>query len=604
MAPPPTPRVERHKVREPKHGRPGKEWVERIHANEAVLKENRAAPALLHQLAEIYFRNFRHSGGDSGPSRIRVALFGDENLTGLVLTAFRGVLRRADVPAKDEILRLYGNNQIHYLGWPFLAGLAETERLGNEDVNLWPEEKISKALLLFHYCTLPAAGQPLWYERLIKAHPASAAEALVQFAGCEFGHGREAGQALWPLAQDSAHAQVTRLASLRLLRTFPTRCRSGQLNALDQLLWAAMQHAEPAALQELIDQKLSRKSMNTGQRVHWLAAGIAACGKKYHGPLQDLVNAGKDQRWVDQFIRFFSPNGRVQFLFNKFEIPTMELFVQLLGARCSPADDGGYGTDAGRAASLVNSQIQRLAANPAPDATIALETLAGEAALTSWRGSLRDAHERQRLVRRDAEYRHPDFRQVRETLNHGAPANAADLAALTNSILDELAKQIRDGNSSDWRQYWNVDSYNRPLDQKPENACRDALLSDLKLKMVPLGIDALAEGHYAEDKRSDIRVSRNSFNVPIEIKKSSHHDLWSAFRTQLIAQYSRDPGADGYGIYLVLWFGECQPPEVGSLPRSADELQQRLRCALTASEARKISVCVIDVAKPETAAVK
>ena len=607
LAPPPTSRVERHEVREPKHERSEQEWVERILANEAALKENRAAPALLYYLAGIYFGNFRPRSGDNGPSRILVALSGDENLTGLVLDAFRDVLHSTDVPAADEILRLYGDNQIHYLCWPFLAGLVETERLGNEDVDQWPERRISKALL-FHYCTppAPAAGQFSLYERLVKTHPATTAEALMMFTSHELHHGREAGQALWPLAFDPAYAEAALLASLRLLRAFPIRCRSDQLNALDHLLWAAIQHAEPAAFQELIDQKLSRKSMNAAQRVHWLAAGTAVFGEKYHGSLQDLVNAGKDRQWVDHLIGFLSPSDRVQFSFEKFEIPTKELFIRLLGARCSPADEGGheYVTDAWRAASLVNSQMKRLAANPSPDATTALERLAGEAALSNWRGSLRDALERQRLVRRDAEYRHPDFRQVQETLNQGAPANAADLAALTVGMLDELARRIRDGDTSDWRQYWNKGSDNRPLDSEHENECRNALLSDLKLKMDPLGIEALAEVHYADDKRPDIRVSRNNFNVPIEIKKSSSRDLWSALKTQLVARYSRDPGADGYGIYLVFWFGECQPPESGSRPNSAAELQQRLRGALTPGEARKISICVIDVAKPKMAVVK
>ena len=39
------------------------------------------------------------------------------------------------------------------------------------------------------------------------------------------------------------------------------------------------------------------------------------------------------------------------------------------------------------------------------------------------------------------------------------------------------------------------------------------------------GIDAATEGHYAESKRSEIRVSHGGFNVPMEIRKSGHHYL-------------------------------------------------------------------------------
>ena len=54
---------------------------------------------------------------------------------------------------------------------------------------------------------------------------------------------------------------------------------------------------------------------------------------------------------------------------------------------------------------------------------------------------------------------------------------------------------------------------------------------------------ARPEGHYAESKRADIRVFHGGFNVSVEIKKSSHQDLWSAIRNQLIAKYTRDPAS-------------------------------------------------------------
>ena len=88
--------------------------------------------------------------------------------------------------------------------------------------------------------------------------------------------------------------------------------------------------------------------------------------------------------------------------------------------------------------------------------------------------------------------------------------------------------------------------------------------------------------------------------MPVEIKKSTHRDLWRAIREQLITKYTRDPGADGYGIYLVFWFGAegCQMPPSGKRPTSAHELQERLVNTLSADEKFKISICVIDVSKP------
>ncbi|MEO8010183.1 MAG: hypothetical protein ABI650_00920 [Dokdonella sp.] len=129
------------------------------------------------------------------------------------------------------------------------------------------------------------------------------------------------------------------------------------------------------------------------------------------------------------------------------------------------------------------------------------------------------------------------------------------------------------------------------------------MLSDLTERLGRLGVDSIKEGYYAEETRADIRVSSGGatrFNVPIEIKKDNHADLWRAMREQLIERYTRDPGADGFGIYLVFWFGgkDMPLPQEGKKPRSAAELEERLRQTLTPEENGRIRICVIDCALP------
>lgn len=210
------------------------------------------------------------------------------------------------------------------------------------------------------------------------------------------------------------------------------------------------------------------------------------------------------------------------------------------------------------------------------------------------------ARDRQRVLRRDAGYQHPSAAQVRRTLRNGPPANSGDLAALITDRIDELAVRIRTANTDDWRQYWNVDQYERPCEPKPENSCRDALLSDLQQELPP-EVDAQPEGAYANDRRADVRVSCRGFHVPIEAKRNSHRDLWRAIRRQLIEQYANDPTTGGYGIYLVFWFGtQCtpRPPGCGAPPNRPDALREQLEALLTKDERRRISVRVIDVSAP------
>ena len=580
------------------------QWLEHVRSNETALRENRAAPALLYEMADKYFgRSFRR-GGNAGLKTIEEWLRGDRSLIDVALQGLQGVINREDVPDIGEILSLQERGRMHYLGLPFLAGLAELERTApEEDPSRWDDGRIRKAVA-FYYCTPRASYRPRWYQRLLAERPEIVAEVQVQSAICEFRSHREHIYKLWELAYDKAHAQVARYASLPLLRKFPTRCIQKQIKDLDYLFWAAIQHADRTSLQELIKKKLSRKSMNDAQRVHWLAAGIVVSPRTYNDLLRDFAEEHKYQ--IRRLAEFFYSERSMQFSIDALGIPSLELLIRLVGSYVGPdqLNADGQVTPEMESPRLAYDPIQRLAASPTKDATDALDRLLADSTLSRWRDILSRAQDAQRMIRRDASYRHPTIEQVCQTLNGGTPANPSDLAALVMDRLLELAGQIRRGNTDDWRQYWNEPHEQIPT-PKHEELCRDALLSDLRQRL-PQGIDAQPEGQYANDTRADIRVSYGDFQVPVEIKKNMHRDLWSALRNQLIAQYTIDPGTDGYGIYLVFWFGEidgCRtpPPPSGTLPANPKELQKRLEveAKLSPDEARKISVCVIDVSRPD-----
>ena len=564
--------------------------LDHVRSNEAALRENRATPVLLYQMARKYFE---FDFGNDGPKAIEKELRGDRSLTQAVLQGLRGAIDREDVPDIDEIFGIREKGLMHYLGWPFLAGLAEVERTAPEDASRWDDGRIRKALA-FYYCTPHNEYRPEWYRRLLEARPEIVADVQVQFAVTEFRSDREDIYKLWELAHDQAHAQVARQASLLLLRAFPTRCKLKHIDLLDHLLWAALQHADRALFREVIGRKLSRTSMNVAQRVHWLAAGVIVSPAVYRDPLNDFVQ-GRERR-ILQLAAF---QDRVRFSFDELGIPVLELLIRLVGSYVGPdqwADESGAVTPAMQSSGLVDSLIQRLAASPAKDASDALDSLRADPALVRWRDVLSKALDAQRVIRRDSGYRHPDIEQVCRTLNGGTPANAADLAALVMDRLCEIAVQIRTGNTDDWRQYWNEDSNGKPCTPKHENSCRDAMLSHLR-KDLPQRVNAQPEGHYAKDKRADIRVSCLDFQVPVEVKKNNHRDLWSACKNQLIKQYTTGPATSGYGIYLVFWFGKgcTQPPPSDTRPDSPQKLQEQLKATLSEDEARKISVCVIDV---------
>ena len=409
-------------------------WLEHVRSNKTELLENRAAPSLLYHMAELFF---------SGPKAIEEDLGGDPGLIDATLQGLRNSIHRRDVPTLEEILRLREQDRVHYLGEPYLAGIAEAEK--TTDVSQWDDDRVRKAIA-FYYCSELSdhRPEPDWYRRLLAQRPGIIAEVQVQFAVSAFRRGREHIDKLWELSCESEYAGVARQASLPLLRAFPTRCKLKQMQALDSLLKAAIQHADRPSFQELIDTKLSRRSMNDAQRVYWLAAGVIVAPGVYRDQLRDFAQSREDR--TRHLMAFFGISGPDQFSFDELGHPTVELLILLGGSSVGPdqhwANKAGFVTPAMQASRLVGDLIRRLAAFPTREASDALGRLVADQELSQWHGVLSRAQDEQRVIRRDAGYRHPDIAQVCGTLNGGTPANAADLAALTMDLLQKLGEEI------------------------------------------------------------------------------------------------------------------------------------------------------------------
>ena len=571
------------------------QWRNQVRSHELELRQNQAAPELLFLLAKQYFGRAFDS---DGPKAIEERLQGDKDLTNSVLEGLRGAIDRSDVPSVKEILRAHSGSRRYFLSMPFLAGLAELERTGQVDPSKWHDDQIRKALA-FYFCTPHTGYVPQWYRRLLETRAHLVADVQVEFAISEFRGSGEGVYNLWNLAHDPEHAEIARLASLAILRTFPNRCSLKQIKSLDHLLWAALQHADAGAFRSLIDRKLSRRTMNVAQRVRWLAVAAVVSPGEYDDRLGDFVEGHKRR---SQFLaEFFSPEDRVRFSFGDLDICLLKLLIRLIGRHFGPDEWGsgsGWVTPAMKSSDLVRNLIQQLANLATKSAGVALAELVSDEALVSWHGVLSRMQHTQDVIRRDAGFIHPDIAQVCRTLNNDGPANAADLAALLTDRLHEIDEQIQTGNSDDWRPYWNEDSYGGPKSPKHENSCRDAILLHLR-STLPSEVDAQPEGHYANDGRADIRVSCRDFEVPIEIKKNAHRDLWTACKDQLIDQYTIDSATGGFGIYLVLWFRKdyTKAPSFGTLPSDPQELKNQLMATLSDGESRKISVCVIDLSR-------
>jgi hypothetical protein len=166
-------------------------------------------------------------------------------------------------------------------------------------------------------------------------------------------------------------------------------------------------------------------------------------------------------------------------------------------------------------------------------------------------------------------------------------------------VLEELEIVQRKVRGSDVD--WYKDFFAPTGAPRVEDDCRDTILK--MVRPLPFGIEALPEGHLADEKRSDIICLIGNLMMPIEVKGQWHPKLWTAADQQLDRLYINDYRADR-GIYLVLWFGTdarkpvTNPPDGASTPKTADELREALRAGSATTRKGRTEVVVLDLTRP------
>ena len=581
-------RYERHEVeaastREDLTANWRKSWQDwlRDHADEVRVN---CPPAILSALGHISLGRFSLAGDT--PTEYLHSALQDDDLVRLALRAIRDTPKRNDLPSVAEVAK---SKETYLLATPFAVALelAPRPRL----------DRAGKMLALAFRFHSGRLGD--WYETVLETQPTLVADTLLTYCRTAFKHGNY--PSFWFLAEPK-HAAVAQSVALKLLKAFPPRCSAEYLAELRRLLVAALKHAREG-LPKLVRHKAGLSSMTAMQRVHWLCCGL---GLEPANHRESLVKSLTGRREYERILCAIGLMDEGVLPVDDLDVESAEALVEHLGTRWPPSSLTagrsaansrfaivGSVADAADVSTAVERLIDHLASRSESAATDALERLAANALLERWQDRLRHAVGRQLETRREAEFQYATVEQVQKTLDSGNPANSADLAALTTDHLRQLAESIAHGNTSDWELFWNLATGLRK--PKDENRCRNALLRLLHPQL-PEGIDAQPEGRYAADRRADIRVSCKGFNVPVEIKKSTHRALWSAIGTQL-TEYAKDPGADGHGIYLVFWFGpeDCQRPPDGEKPQTPRQLEAQLQRTLAPEKARKIDVVVIDV---------
>lgn len=584
------------------------QWADHIRDNLRALSDGSFPLNQLDYLAHIYFGHRPGSNREgSGEERLAEFLEKDDQLTAAVSDALAEAVFVAELPTVDETISLSAQSQHAWAAWPLFAGLQLVERHEPDRLELLDDER-KRQVVATYFCVPNSLDRPPpWLQRWSAGDPELVSDVFVRSVIGDVRAGSEWSSALAELNELGFDDATMRRVRRRVLKAFPTSAPIRQLKMLDSLLFGVLREPATTGVQDVIDAKLAAKSLTVAQRARWLAAAVFLFQDSYVAELAEFAtrHPAGSYRLAEFLHHELGPRWGGDFHFAARLAPTtLEVLVHVLGGAFEPFDLNGAHTVAVNASEWVSDFINQLSAAPESDATEALQRLEQLPEMSAWHDSLRHAREEQSRLRSDTEYRVPTVSEVQRTLGGGVPANAADLTALTVDWLDDIAVEMRGSPGDPWQPFWNVDLHGRPEGPRPENVCRNAIMAALRERARPLSeVELTREPSAAADKRADIGVSCFGSRVPIEIKLDSSRDLWHAMRRQLIGLYTTNPATDGYGIYLVLWFGgeDVPSPPSGRRPSSPLELTEMLKQNLSTDEARKISVRVIDVTKPGTA---
>ena len=284
----------------------------------------------------MYFGDYQAIAADksAGARAIGERYATDRSTVQAILDSVRRVPSREDLPKLTDVVHACRKNRIYHLGLPFLAGLAELERISAEAGAMGPAESDASMRLAvaFHFTTIHGNYRPSWYRKLVGERPELVADVQVRIASAALKGNQVIDCELHQLAFDPAYKRVAGSSALRLLRAYPTQCKRRFSQELEYLLIAALQHSDGEALRNLIAAKLSRSSLGVWQRVRWLTAGLFECPGAYSDALRDH-SMGRERRLAD--LSAFVSRAATK-LENRLECSTVAQFVQLLGGSVEP----------------------------------------------------------------------------------------------------------------------------------------------------------------------------------------------------------------------------------------------------------------------------
>ena len=555
-------------------------------------------------LGEIYLGMFIDLEKQPTPRERLAYAIGEENVTA-AMEGLDASLKRSDLPDLKAVVDLAAERKI--CGWWHALVVAMDRRFAEDgDLAAFSDDLLSAAVVfeLIHPISETAGGVEgtrvsAWKKAALEQCPALVHAAYTAIARARFTNGDQHVDGLRELLTEEALKPYRVVTALGFLREFPNTNIYRLNELLDVVL--ALQEAHGDFLKMALPIIQGSVPVDAPQYDQWLAASYILSPAQFE---KDVEATARTRPSLIFDLRNFGGGGRGNRTI-ELTVHHLEFLARLTGRLFPYVPTPGQGwsgdTNAWDASDYFNALINSISANPSEAASQALARLEVMPELVSYRPFLLNAKSQQMARRREAEYDRPDWPRTVEALSKGSPATVADLHAMLIGYIEEARKVLAQGNTDGFKKFWNLDSHNRPTIPLPEETCRDRLVEMLRTGLLPLSVTVEPEEHMAHDKRADISVGMLLRKILCELKRDYHPEVWTAAEEQLERFYAHDPDAQGFGVYVVFWFGKRRrtkipaPPNGKARPTSPAEMERMLQELLPSERAARIAVLVIDV---------
>lgn len=566
------------------------------------IREGREEQALV--WAAMVYQGFFYNLNNKASARERLISVTNDEIADAFVQGFIRYVENPNIPRKKEIIESWIANRIPRTH--ILLSLSVFLRL-NAGMTV-PEEALPDCIAAAinrynHSDKIPGYNETLlaWILYQIRQSPSVVKSVLKEMWIASATAKRGILPEFYELNRDSSAQQFLASLSADVLKTGINNDHETVGKLVSVLL-----HQDQQAVLIIGEAELTRKEISPEVRAIWSTAFFLLDTTKYLNQWKTIMSQQDAAIW--EAIKIISGDRHDNRKALNLTLVQRSEIIAVVGQRFvnvgHPPNGWSGSQNPWDAAEFVAYQIKMLAADGSADAGTQLALLENNGSLASYHNLIKHHRAQQEKQQRESSFIFASPEQIAKAIQNSTPATPKDLLAFIVDHLGVIAQELTRTQREKYRAYWN-ESGRKLIAPKHEEVCSGLLAEDLQNRVRMQNLIVTVEHHMIADKECDLVVLQGTERLlPIEVKHHYHHELWTAWHTQLDRLYTRDANAGGLGIYLVLWSGEAQGrmmpklPEGIKRPTNAVELKIALETLIPTEDRHRLRVVVIDISRP------